>query len=131
MRAWRARLGSLSFRARLTVISSAGLAIRVAYVQTFSSRINVGADSVWYQLVSGSIAGNDGFVDPAKQYLQHVSVPTAFRPPLYPVFLAGVAKTVGDTTRTFQLAGCAMGIVTVVLIAYLGRRVGGDAVGLC
>lgn len=103
----------------------------MAYVVTFSSRIQAGLDSVWYQLVSGSIVNNDGFVDPQRLYLHGVSTPTAFRPPLYPLFLAGVAKTVGASSRTFQLAGCVMGVITVVLIGYLGRRIGGNAVGLC
>src|SRR5437868_12277536 len=100
MRALRARLGSLSFRARLTIISSAALALRVAFVESFGSHIKVGGDSVWYQLMSGSIVNNTGFVDPVLN-LRGVSVPTAFRPPLYPVFLAGVAKAADGSMRTF------------------------------
>jgi len=131
MHSWRGRLRRASFSSGVAAISAASLAIRVAYVVTFSSRIQVGLDSVWYQLVSGSIANNDGFVDPQKLYIHGVSTPTAFRPPLYPLFLAVVARTVDDSSRTFQLAGCVMGAITVVLIGYLGRRIGGNAVGLC
>jgi 4-amino-4-deoxy-L-arabinose transferase-like glycosyltransferase len=131
MSSWRERVRQTSFGTRLAAIAAAALAIRVAYVVTFSDRISLGLDSVWYQLVAGSIVNNDGFVDPQKIYLHGVSVPTAFRPPLYPVFLAGVIKAGGESPRTFQLVGCAMGVLTVVLIGYLGRRIGGNAVGLC
>jgi 4-amino-4-deoxy-L-arabinose transferase-like glycosyltransferase len=131
MRRWRERVRTLSFGRALAAISAASLAIRIGYVVTFSSRISLGLDSVWYQLVAGSIVNNDGFVDPQKIYLHDISVPTAFRPPLYPVFLAGVSKVAGDAPRTFQYAGCVMGVLTVVLIGYLGRRIGGNAVGLC
>lgn len=109
----------------------AGLVVRVGYVVTFSDRLQVGLDSAWYQLVSGTIVSGDGFIDPNKFYNHGVSVATAFRPPLYPLFLAGVATTLGNSTRTFQLVGCAVGVVTIVLVGYLGRRVAGNAVGLC
>ncbi|MEY2453506.1 MAG: hypothetical protein QOD92_3080 [Acidimicrobiaceae bacterium] len=131
MGSWRERLRRVSFGRALAAISAAGLAIRVAYVLAITDRLQVGLDSTWYQLVGGSIAENKGFVDPENLYLRQVSVPTAFRPPLYPLFLAGVNRTFGDSARTFQLAGCAVGVLTVVLIGYLGRRVGGKAVGLC
>lgn len=131
MTSWSERLRRVSFRQALSGICAAGLAIRVAYVVTFSSHIQPGLDSAWYQLVSGSIADNKGFVDPAKLYLHGVSTPTAFRPPLYPLFLAAVAKTGYDSSRAFQYAGCVVGVITIVLIGYLGRRVGGNAVGLC
>ena len=98
---------------------------------TFSKHLQAGLDSAWYQLVSGSIADNKGFVDPSKLYLHGVSTPTAFRPPLYPLFLAAVAKTGYDSSRAFQIAGCLVGAITIVLIGYLGRRVAGKAVGLC
>ncbi|MEY2449772.1 MAG: hypothetical protein QOH79_3248 [Acidimicrobiaceae bacterium] len=131
MVSWRDGVRRAPFASGLAAISAVALAIRVAYVVTFADRLQVGLDSIWYQLVSGSIVGNAGFVDPEKLYLHGISVPTAFRPPLYPLFLAGVAKGGADTTRAFQYAGCVMGVVTVVLIGFIGRRVGGNAVGLC
>jgi 4-amino-4-deoxy-L-arabinose transferase-like glycosyltransferase len=131
MGSWRGWLQRASFGQLLAGISAAGLAIRVAYVATFVNRVQVGFDSAWYLLVSGSIAANKGFVDPAKLYVHGVSVPTAFRPPLYPLFLAGVSKTGVDSARAFQYAGCVVGMITVVLVGLLGRRVGGNAVGLC
>ncbi|MEY2434582.1 MAG: hypothetical protein QOC92_4307 [Acidimicrobiaceae bacterium] len=105
--------------------------LRVAYVLAFSDRIQVGLDSIWYRLVSGTIASGDGYIDPEMFYGHGTSVATAFRPPLYPFFLALVTKTIGSSPRTFQLAGCGVGVITIVLVGYLGRRVAGNAVGLC
>jgi 4-amino-4-deoxy-L-arabinose transferase-like glycosyltransferase len=125
------RLRRVSFLTGLAAISIAAFVVRVAYVIAFADRLHVGLDSTWYRLVAGTIAGGDGFIDPEQAYTHGVSVATAFRPPLYPLFLAGVDKTVGDTTLTLQLAGCVMGVVTVVLVGLLGKRIGGNAVGLC
>jgi 4-amino-4-deoxy-L-arabinose transferase-like glycosyltransferase len=121
----------MSFVGRLACITAFGFGVRVAYVLAYSDRISFGLDSVWYQLVSGTLVSGDGYVDPEKFYGHGTAVATAFRPPLYPVFLAAVTKTVGGSQRTFQLVGCAIGLITIVLIAQLGRRLGGDAVGLC
>jgi hypothetical protein len=108
-----------------------GFGVRVAYVLAYSDRISFGLDSVWYQLVSGTLVSGDGYVDPDRFYGQGVAVATAFRPPLYPVFLAAVTKGFDGSQRTFQLVGCAVGLVTIVLVALLGRRFGGSTVGVC
>ena len=131
MRSRVQRLRRQSFGSGLAGVAIVGLAIRIAYVLAFGARIHEGLDSLWYRLVAGSIVSGDGFIDPDKAYAHGVSVATAFRPPLYPLFLAGITKSIGNSTLTFQLAGCVMGVVTVVLVGYLGKRVGGSAVGLC
>ena len=38
-----------------------------------------------------------------------------FGRPLFPLFLAGVIKLADDSQRTFQYAGCVLGVVTIVL----------------
>jgi 4-amino-4-deoxy-L-arabinose transferase-like glycosyltransferase len=115
----------------LAAIAVTGLGARVIYVLGFSRHIRFGLDAIWYELVAGTIASGDGFVNPGAFYGQGIVVPTAFRPPLYPAFLAVVTETVGSTRQTFQVAGCVVGTVTIVLIGLLGRRLGGPAVGLC
>ena len=108
-----------------------GFGVRVAYVLAYTDRIHFGLDSVWYQLVSGTLVSGDGYVDPERFYGQGAAVATAFRPPLYPLFLAAITKGLDGSQRTFQLVGCAAGLVSIVLIARLGRRFGGETVGLC
>lgn len=121
----------MRFVVALSGIAVAGFAVRVVYVLSFSSHLHFGLDTVWYQLVGGTIASGDGYVDPSKFYKSGVAVATAFRPPLYPFFLAGVIKVFGESRRTFQLAGCGVGALTVGLVGLLGRRVAGETVGLC
>jgi 4-amino-4-deoxy-L-arabinose transferase-like glycosyltransferase len=118
------------FAVRLAAICAAALAFRVLYVLTFSRHLHFGLDAIWYELVAGTIADGKGFVDPAKFYGHGLVVETAFRPPLYPVFLAVVNKTIGGSRTTYQLAGCALGTFTVAFVGQLGRRVGGTTVGL-
>jgi 4-amino-4-deoxy-L-arabinose transferase-like glycosyltransferase len=119
------------FARRLAAVAAVAFGVRVAYVLALGRDIKFGLDAVWYELVSATIASGDGFVDPGLFFGRGVAVPTAFRPPLYPGFLAVVNKTVGHTSLTFQLVGCVTGALTVMLVGHLGRRVGGPAVGLC
>ena len=118
------------FSAALAGISVFGFAVRVTYVELFSSHIRFGLDTTWYHLVSQTVASGRGFLDPGKYFGEHVSVPTAFRPPLYPVFLAVVTRLFDTSAHTLQIAGCLGGVLTIAMIGYLGRRVGGPAVGL-
>jgi hypothetical protein len=114
-----------------TVALAAGaFGVRVAYLFAMRDRLHYGLDTIWYELVAGTIAKGHGVVDPATFYSFRGSVPTAFRPPLYPTFLAALIKFVHDSRFTFQLAGCVVGAATVVLTALLGRRVGNARVGI-
>src|SRR4051812_34909960 len=89
---WSKRVRRTSFRTSLAAISGFGLVVRVTYVELFSSHINIGLDSIWYQLESATIASGAGFVDPSRFFGERVSVATAYRPPLYPAFLAGTSR---------------------------------------
>ena len=105
--------------------------MRVLYVEWFSSHIHTGLDSIWYQLVAATLRSGDGYIDPGKFFSdEHRAVATAFRPPAYPAFLTATSRLFDGSTHTFQIAGCVAGVVTIVLIAFLGRRVGGTTVGL-
>jgi 4-amino-4-deoxy-L-arabinose transferase-like glycosyltransferase len=119
------------FELGLAVIAVVALALRLAYVDLVSRHIHFGLDTVWYQLESGTISSGHGFIDPTKYFGTGISVPTAFRPPLYPTFLAMVTKSIGSSRHTFQMVGCVVGLATVVLIGLLGRRLAGNAAGLC
>ena len=121
---------SVRFWRWLTVIAALGLAARVGYILGFSSHLNFGLDSVWYQLEGGALASGHGYVDPQHLFESGRDVATAFRPPLYAGFLAGVVSWIGESRQTLQLAGVATGTVSVIAIGVLGRRVGGAWVGI-
>ena len=111
-------------------LSIAGLVVRVLYVLLSHPYVNIGLDAVWYQLEGGALAGGHGYIDP-EQFFEHGrTVATAFRPPLYPGFLAGVIKLFGDASQTLQLAGAATGALSIALIGLLGRRLAGAQVGI-
>lgn len=122
--------GSRRFALWLGVVGLAALGIRVGYTEIVARHIELGLDSVWYELVSGPLAHGQGYLNPGALFNHGVKVPTAGYPPLFPAFLALVTKLAGATTRDFRYAGAAMGTVTVVLVGLIGRRVGGNAVGI-
>jgi 4-amino-4-deoxy-L-arabinose transferase-like glycosyltransferase len=72
-----------------------------------------------------SIAAGDGY---AGSQLK-VEGPTAFRPPLYPLALAGV-RALGGGWTTERLLGTLLGVATVLLVYVLSRRLWGERVGM-
>jgi 4-amino-4-deoxy-L-arabinose transferase-like glycosyltransferase len=56
--------------------------------------------------------------------------PSAFRPPGYPVFLAGVYLVAGQTPGAGRLAGAFLGTLTVALIGLIALRLWGGRVGM-
>lgn len=111
-------------------IALVGLVIRIAYVLTVGSDINLGADATWYQLQAGIVAGGSGYLNPQALLEGGRVVPTAAFPPLWPGLLA-LVHLAGPTSReAFQIAGACVGTVTVVLTGILGRRVANPAIAL-
>jgi 4-amino-4-deoxy-L-arabinose transferase-like glycosyltransferase len=102
----------------------ATLAIRVAFVLA-TPNYQLIHDALDYDNHAASIAQGHGF---ALSYGR----PTAFRPPAYPIFLAGIYKLVGtenkaDRVRAARLANAVVGTAIVALIGLLafqfwGRR---------
>jgi 4-amino-4-deoxy-L-arabinose transferase-like glycosyltransferase len=117
--------------ARVTITIALGaLALRVIYVFLLGAHPALGSDATWYALQAGTIADGVGFVDPGAVYSFHGAVATAQFPPLWPSLLALVNLLGFDAVRSYRLVGGIVGAVTVVLTAYLGRRLVSDRVGL-
>jgi 4-amino-4-deoxy-L-arabinose transferase-like glycosyltransferase len=117
-----------SFASRLAMIATAALAVRVAY--TLLIKLRFGFDAIWYGLQAGTIATGHGYIDPAAFYQQGREVATANFPPVWPGVLSLVHLLGGRGQRPYQLAGCVVGVGTVVVTGMLARRVAGPAVGL-
>jgi 4-amino-4-deoxy-L-arabinose transferase-like glycosyltransferase len=123
-------LSRRSFASAVAVIALGALVLRVVYVFALGAHPALGSDATWYALQAGTIGDGIGFVDPRAIYTFRGAVPTAQFPPLWPSFLA-LFKLVGfDTVRSYRIAGGVVGAVTVVLTAYLGRRLVSDRVGI-
>jgi hypothetical protein len=82
----------------------------------------VGGDAPYYVLLASNIASGRGY--------SYAGIPSAFRSPLYPLFLAGMIRFAGRhafaAVRFLQLG---LGLVSVLLLARLARRMLGPAAG--
>ncbi len=104
--------------ARLAVgILVAALAIRVAWVLA-TPDYQLVHDALDYDNHAASIAAGDGF---ATSYGR----PTAFRPPLYPFFLAGVYVFTGQDVFAARIANAFVGTGIVALIGLLAFQLWG------
>lgn len=114
----------------LAGIVAAGAVLRVVYVLTVGSRVELGLDAAWYVVQGQALADGHGYIDPRVYLLSGDAVPTANFPPLWPLVLA-VADRIGLASQTAnQLVGAGLGTLTVPVTALLGRRVAGAPVGL-
>jgi hypothetical protein len=114
----------------LAAIAVAALASRVGYVAAIGRRLPLVGDAETYHLLGRVVAGGHGYVRPRELLLAGLSVPTAEFPPLHP-FVLGAADLVGLDTPTRQRAlGAVLGVVTVVLVGLLARRLSGSRAGL-
>lgn len=116
----------------LAVILFMALASRLGYVFVKGSP-PVAQDSLHYHDIADNLASGEGFSLSYEHLLEGDRpadggpAPTARRPPLYPVFLAGIFRLFGHNYRLVQVLQAVMGTFTVLLIywlavAALGRR---------
>jgi len=69
-------------------------------------------------------------VEPFRLTFDHLQLPSAGHPPLYPMLLSVVSWLGGERTMAHRLMGLPLGALTIVLVGLLGRRAGGPRVGL-
>lgn len=116
-----------------------------AVVGSHPSECPVG-DQLWYNAAANTLAAGDGFVEPlwGVERPGEEPPPAADHPPLTVIVLAPVSwladrpplgwlagdDEVGAHVREHRYAMAVLGGMLVALVGILGRRVGGDAVGL-
>lgn len=119
-----------SFRGRVALIAAAGLAVRLAYVLGPARDVKGFGDFYFYHWGANLIADGHLFVEPFI-YMDHGQlVPSAVHPPLWELVLAGVSWLGGTSFLAHRAVGCLIGAVTIFLVGLLGKRVGGDRVGV-
>ncbi|MHB8437658.1 MAG: ArnT family glycosyltransferase [Acidimicrobiales bacterium] len=113
MRSWTLLIGGVALAARLLFV--------------FSQRLHIGptADAGDYERLAVSLAHSHGW---GTSVHAPGGGPTAFRPPLYPLFLAGVYKVFGvhpDAARVVQSVLGALGVMCLVALTamFWDRRV--------
>jgi 4-amino-4-deoxy-L-arabinose transferase-like glycosyltransferase len=117
-----------NFRRALLVIVLAALAFRVGYVLIVTQFDTGFYDAAFYELEAKSVADGRGFVNPFPG--PHSGAEAADHPPLTVVALVPAAELPGDSQLWMRFTMALLGTAVVALIALLGRRVGGERVGL-
>jgi 4-amino-4-deoxy-L-arabinose transferase-like glycosyltransferase len=117
------------FAQSVAVVAVFGGLLRLLDLLTVA-RHTVGIGDWWfYHWQANLIADGRGFLDPF-QLLQHREVASAGHPPLYPLVLSGMSKLGLDSTQWHRSLGVVLGMVSIVLIALIARRVAGPRAGL-
>jgi 4-amino-4-deoxy-L-arabinose transferase-like glycosyltransferase len=132
----RARVGAMSPSTRrfwywVIGLAALGLTIRALYIYQFHNDWRFWGDSWLYKYEARLIADGQWFKDPADYFLRHHTISeSADHPPVFILFLAAM-EFVGITALHTQMLLCAMvGTGTIVVLALLGRRLGGERVGI-
>jgi 4-amino-4-deoxy-L-arabinose transferase-like glycosyltransferase len=119
-----------TFAGRLTAVAALGLVLRAAYLYGPARHV-VGIGDWWfYHWQPGLIVNGHGFTDPWQLLATHRYRPSAAHPPLYSILLSGLYLLGGHGTLVQRSLGLVLGSVTLVLVGLLGRRVGGDRLGV-
>jgi 4-amino-4-deoxy-L-arabinose transferase-like glycosyltransferase len=117
-----------SFRTALLLVVAAGLALRLVYALVVMHGVGVGGDGLEFHILANQLAAGDGYIQPLIVSPAHV--PTADKPPLYPLLLALPSLVGWKSLVAHRVVSCLMGAGLVALVGLLGRRSGGERVGL-
>lgn len=114
----------------LATIASMGVAVRVALtVALVGGQLGFGGDIRWYHWSANDISQGFGYIAPYQH--QHGLIrATAEHPPLWPHLLSAASRLGVSSVLGHRLVGCALGGAVIVMIGLLGRRIGGDRLGL-
>jgi 4-amino-4-deoxy-L-arabinose transferase-like glycosyltransferase len=118
------------FGPSLVAIAAGGLAIRVAYTLALGRHVPGSGDYEYYHGLANLLADGKGFVHPLILGYTGVSVPTAEHPPLWPLLLSVSSSLGAGSYVAHRLTGCLVGTLAIAVVGLLGRRVGGERVGL-
>ena len=108
----------------IAVIASAGLALRIWFLLDVTGKSSLVGDGLEFQGLANAIADGRGFVSPIK-LPGHPAVPTAHKPPLYPLALALVTWLGAPGYVPHQVASAVIGTATVIVCAALAWRLAG------
>jgi 4-amino-4-deoxy-L-arabinose transferase-like glycosyltransferase len=87
-------------------------------------------DAFYYHWQANALVKGAIYVDPLRWLLDGSERASAGHPPLFPTYLALWSAIGLDGVTAHRLAACVLGTATIVVIALLARRIGGNAAGL-
>jgi 4-amino-4-deoxy-L-arabinose transferase-like glycosyltransferase len=118
------------FPARLALIVAAGVALRALYLFTVARDVTGIGDWYFYHWQANDLAAGRFYIEPHRLRLAGEVHPSAGHPPLYSTLLSVVSWFGGTTPLWHRSLGLLIGAVSMTLMGILGRRVGGERLGL-
>lgn len=118
------------FPRRLAAIVAAGVALRALYLFTVARHVSGVGDWWFYHWQANDLAAGRFFVEPFRLRINHHEFPSAGHPPLYPALLSIVSRLGGTSVMWHRSFGLLCGASSMALMGVLGRRVGGERLGL-
>jgi 4-amino-4-deoxy-L-arabinose transferase-like glycosyltransferase len=118
------------FPVRLGTIVAAGVALRALYLFTVARHVSGVGDWWFYHWQANDLAAGHFFVEPFRLRINHREFPSAGHPPLYPALLSVVSWLGGTSVMWHRAFGLVCGAASIALMGILGRRVGGERLGL-
>ncbi len=119
-----------SFGRTLLLIAAIALAVRWGFLFGFHRDLSIRGDAWVYYYESRLNATGNLFIDPAVVQFQHIAMPAADHPPLF-IFILTALNLLGIQGFLSQIAfNGLLGVVTVVVIGLVGRRIAGPRLGL-
>lgn len=119
-----------SFTTLLVLVAAVAFVLRLVYAIWLAPATEGISDGFYFASVGKLIADGEGFANPYDFLFRDRRLPTAEHPPLYTLVLALEYKLGLDGDTVHRATGAIFGTATVVLVGLLGRRIGGERVGL-
>ena len=120
----------LGWRRALIAIALGGLVLRVIYAYVIVRSKSLNGDALEFQLQANLLADGHGYIQPFTWQLAHIARPTADKPPVYASLEALISLFGGRSWGWHDLVDILAGTATIVVTGLLGRRVGGERLGL-
>ena len=118
------------FARRLVPLLALAFGLRLVYGLAIVGNDPLLGDGLEFNQLAGLLADGRGYIQPGPFEGSGDEMPTADKPPLYPALVALFMLVAGNGWEVQQVAGAVIGTATAGLVGLLGRRVGGDRVGL-
>jgi 4-amino-4-deoxy-L-arabinose transferase-like glycosyltransferase len=118
------------FPVRLAAIVGAGVALRAVYLFTVARHVSGVGDWWFYHWQANDLASGKFFIEPFRLRFTHQEFPSAGHPPLYPAWLSIESWLGGTSVLWHRALGLLTGATSIALMGVLGRRVGGEKLGL-
>ena len=114
----------------LAAVVLGGLAVRLVYLMVWRNPWPPVGDPYYYHHGANLLADGEGYIHPYRFLLYGSRMPGADHPPAFMTILAGFSWLGFRTFFQHQVIGCLLGALGVLSMGLLGRRIGGERVGL-